>query len=83
MRSGDLTKKQMSSVPWPHLRPGAIAAGVKIEDGQRFALPNLRHSLSNWAEVQPKCVQAILRHSRVEFTWGLYTQEDSDEIRVA
>jgi integrase len=44
-----------------HLRPAAKAAGVKIEDGQRFGLHNLRHSLSNWlvnkAKVEPKTVQ--------------------------
>jgi len=31
-----------------HLRPAAKKAGVHIEDGQRFGLHNLRHSLSNW-----------------------------------
>ena len=45
-----------------------------IEDGQRFGLHNLRHSLSNWlvnkAKVEPKTVQGILRHS-----------EDSDDAR--
>jgi len=47
----------------------AKAAGVQIEDGQRFGLHNLRHSLSNWlvnkAKVEPKTVQGILRHSRI------------------
>lgn len=70
-----------------YLRPAAIAAGVKIEDGQRFGLHNLRHSLSNWlvnkAKVEPKTVQGILRHSRIQTTLDLYTQEDSDETRVA
>jgi len=41
-----------------HLRPAAKKAGVHIEDGQRFGLHNLRHSLSNWlvnkAKVEPK-----------------------------
>lgn len=49
-----------------HLRPAAKAAGVSIEDRQRFGLHNLRHSLSNWlvnkAKVEPKTVQGILRH---------------------
>jgi integrase len=31
-----------------HLRPAAKKTGVHIEDGQRFGLHNLRHSLSNW-----------------------------------
>jgi integrase len=70
-----------------HLRPAAKAAGVQIENGQRFGLHNLRHSLSNWlvnkAKVEPKTVQSILRHSRIQTTLDLYTQEDSDETRAA
>jgi integrase len=62
-----------------HLRPAAKAAGIRIEDGQRFGLHNLRHSLSNWlvnkAKVEPKTVQGILRHSRIQTTLDLYTQE--------
>ena len=62
-----------------HLRPAAILAGVQIEKGQRFGLHNLRHSLSNWlvnkAKVEPKTVQGILRHSRIQTTLDLYTQE--------
>lgn len=70
-----------------HLRPAAKKAGVQIQDGQRFGLHNLRHSLSNWlvnkTKVQPKTVQGILRHSRIQTTLDLYTQEDSDEARGA
>jgi len=70
-----------------HLRPAAKKAGVHIEDGQRFGLHNLRHSLSNWlvnkAKVEPKTVQGILRHSKIQTTLDLYTQEDSDETRAA
>jgi len=70
-----------------HLRPAAKAAGVRIEDGQRFGLHNLRHSLSNFlvntAKVQAKTVQGILRHSRIQTTLDLYTQEDGDETRAA
>lgn len=70
-----------------HLRPAAIMAGVTIVHGQRFGLHNLRHSLSNWlvnkAKVEPKTVQGILRHSRIQTTLDLYTQEDSDEARAA
>lgn len=58
-----------------------------IEDGQRFGLHNLRLSLSNWlvnkAKVAPKTVQGILRHSRIQTTLDLYTQEDSEEARAA
>lgn len=70
-----------------HLRPAALKAGVAIGDGQRFGLHNLRHSLSNWlvnkAKVEPKTVQGILRHSKIQTTLDLYTQEDSDETRAA
>lgn len=70
-----------------YLRPAAKAAGVLIEQGQRFGLHNLRHSLSNWlvnkAKVEPKTVQGILRHSKIQTTLDLYTQEDSDETRAA
>jgi integrase len=70
-----------------HLRPAARKAGVHIDDGQRFGLHNLRHSLSNWlvnkAKVEPKTVQGILRHAKIQTTLDLYTQEDSDETRAA
>jgi len=70
-----------------YLRPAAKKAGVQIADGQRFGLHNLRHSLSNWlvnkAKVEPKTVQGLLRHSKIQTTLDLYTQEDSDETRAA
>ena len=75
-----------SSFVADYLRPGAIAAGVAIADGPRFGLHNLRHSLSNWlvnkAKVEPKTVQGILRHSKIQTTLDLYTQDDSDEARA-
>ena len=70
-----------------HLRKAAIAAGIEIKSGQRFGLHNLRHSLSSWlvnkGKVDPKTVQAILRHSRIQTTLDLYTQGDGDETRAA
>jgi integrase len=70
-----------------HLRPAAIASGVEIRKSQRFGLHNLRHSLSHWlvttAKVDPKTVQGILRHSRIQTTLDLYTQENSDQTRGA
>jgi integrase len=70
-----------------HLRRAAIRTGVQIKNGQQFGLHNLRHSLSNWlvnkAKVEPKTVQGILRHSRIQTTLDLYTQHDGDEARVA
>ena len=65
-----------------YLRPAAKKDGVQIGDGQRFGLHNLRHSLSSWlvdkARVEPKTVQGILRHSKIQTTLDLYTQEDRD-----
>ena len=76
-----------SSFVADHLRPAAKKAGVLIQDGQRFGLHNLRHSLSNWlvnkAKVEPKTVQGLLRHAKIQTTLDLYTQEDSDETRAA
>jgi hypothetical protein len=37
----------------------------------------------NKAKVEPKTVQRILRHARVQMTLDLYTQEDSDETLAA
>ena len=37
----------------------------------------------NKAKVAPKTVQGILRHSRIQTTLDLYTQQDSDETRAA
>ena len=46
-----------------HLRPAAIAAGVKIAGGQRFGFHNLRHRLGTLlvtkAKTDPKTVQAL------------------------
>lgn len=70
-----------------HLRPAAKAAGVRIPDGERFGLHNLRHSLSNWLvnkrKENPKTVQGILRHGRIQTTLDLYTQADRDEMQAA
>jgi integrase len=70
-----------------HLRPAADAAGIQIPDGYRFGLHNLRHSLSSWlvnkGKVEPKTVQSLLRHSRIQTTLDLYTQGDGDETRAA
>jgi integrase len=68
-----------------HLRPAARNAGAKIPDRHRFGLHNLRHSLSNWlvnkAKENPKTVQGILGHSRIQTTLDLYT--DSERLRIA
>jgi integrase len=68
-------------------RPAAKKAGVVIPDGHRCGLHNLRHSLSNWlvnkAKENPKTVQGILGHSRIQTTLALYTDEDLDEMIAA
>lgn len=70
-----------------YLRPAAKEAGVAISAGHRFGLHNLRHSLSNWlvnvAKTEPKTVQGLLRHSKVQTTLDLYTQSDRNETRIA
>lgn len=70
-----------------YLRPAAKKAGVVIPDGHRWGLHNLRHSLSNWlvnkAKENPKTVQGILGHSRIQTTLDLYTDEDLDEMIAA
>ncbi len=77
----------MSCFSADHLRSAAIEAGLKIEKGQRFGLHNLRHSLSYWlvnkGKVEPKTVQSMLRHSKIQTTLDLYTQGDSDEMSTA
>lgn len=87
MRENGKKPLYASSFVADYLRPAAKQAGVQIADGQRFGLHNLRHSLSNWlvnkAKVEPKTVQGILRHSKIQTTLDLYTQEDSDETRAA
>jgi len=67
-----------------HLRPAALKAGAKIPEGYRFGLHNLRHSLSNWlvnkAKENPKTVQGILGHSRVQTTLDLYSDSDLEAM---
>jgi len=63
-----------------HLRPAATGAEVVLAKGQRFGLPNLRHSLSTWlvnkGKIDPKTVQGMLRHSDIRTTLHLYTHLD-------
>ena len=70
-----------------HLRTAAIRIGIDVPAGYRFGFHNLRHALSNWmvnkAKIEPKTVQGILRHSRIQTTLDLYTQQDKEEARTA
>ena len=60
---------------------------ILCKRGTKLGLHNLRHSLSRWlvnkAKVEPKTVQGILSHSKIQTTLLLYTQEDSDETPAA
>jgi hypothetical protein len=44
---------------------------------------NFSNWLVNKAKIEPKTVQGILRHAKVQTTLDLYTQEDSDETLAA
>jgi integrase len=73
------------------LRRSLTTCGESCErDHPRWAsggLHNLRQSLSNWlvnkAKENPKTVQGILGHSRIQTTLDLYTDEDLDEMIAA
>ena len=70
-----------------HLRPAAIAVGVRIPKGARFGFHNLRHSLSNWLvnkrKENPKTVQGMLRHAKIQTTLDLYSESDLAEMQAA
>jgi integrase len=60
-----------------YLRPAAIAAGVKLQPGQRFGFHNLRHSLATFLinkGTDIKTVQGLLRHANVTTTLSRYAQ---------
>ena len=82
-----LKPRVSNMLAWCYLRPAAIAAGVKIAEGQRFGFHNLRHSLATFlvtkAKADPKTVQALLRHANVRTTLQLYTQSVSDDRLAA
>jgi hypothetical protein len=53
------------------------------EENCRRGLTTSVLQLSNKAKVEPKTVQGILRHSRIQTTLDLYTQDDSDRLLAA
>ena len=68
--------RSASVLTFDHLRPAALAAGVKIKPGQRFGFHNFRHGLASWLVnkgTDVKTGQILLRHSNVKTTLGLYT----------
>jgi integrase len=59
------------------IRPAAIKAGIRLEQGQRFGFHNFRHSLATFLVSRGKdvkTIQELLRHSKVTTTLDLYSQ---------
>jgi len=80
------TPRSSSVLTGDHLRPAAIAAGVKLKKGQRFGFHNFRHGLASWLVNQGtdvKTVQGLLRHSNVKTTLGLYTHQVNSSMLAA
>lgn len=70
-----------------YLRPAAIAAGVKLENGQRFGLHSFRSSLATWLtsvdKADVKTTQGILRHADASTTLNEYAQSVPAEALAA
>jgi integrase len=80
------TPRSGSILTADYLRPAAIAAGVKLQPGQRFGFHNLRHGLASWLVNQGmdvKTVQGLLRHSNVTTTLGLYAHSVDASMMAA
>ena len=78
--------RSSSVLTWDHLRPAAIAAGVKLKKGQRFGFHNFRHGLASWLVNQGtdvKTVQGLLRHANVSTTLGLYAHRVNSSMLAA
>ena len=78
--------RSSSVLTWDHLRPAAIAAGVKLKKGQRFGFHNFRHGLASWLVNQGtdvKTVQGPLRHANVSTTLGLYAHRVNSSMLAA
>jgi integrase len=78
--------RSSSVLTWDHLRPAAVAAGVKLRKGQRFGFHNFRHGLASWLVNQGtdvKTVQGLLRHSNVKTTLGLYAHQVNSSMFAA
>jgi integrase len=70
-----------------YLRPAAVKAGVIAADWDgRFGFHNFRHSLASYlvrSKIDPKTVQALLRHSDVKTTLQLYSHSVSEDRMLA
>ena len=67
-----------------HLRPAALAAGIRIADGQRFGLHSLRSSMATWMvsidKTDVKTAQGNMRHAGPEIMLSKYAQVVTDEM---
>src|SRR6516162_4886116 len=80
-----------------YLRPAAVKAGILSshrddngrlvdDDPRRFGFHNLRHSLASFlvrTRIDPKTVQALLRHADVKTTLQLYAHSVSEDRLAA
>jgi integrase len=85
-RNKGKTPRSSSVLTSDHLRPAAIAAGVKLKPGQRFGFHNFRHGLASWLVnkgTDVKTVQGLLRHSNVKTTLGLYAHTVNGSMLAA
>ena len=73
-RSKGRTTRSSSVLTWDHLRPAAIAAGVKLKPGQRFGFHNFRHELASWL---------VNQGTDVKTTLGLYSHHVNSSMLAA
>jgi integrase len=70
-----------------YLRPAAVKAGILAKDDERrFGFHTCRHSLATFLvakDFDPKTVQALLRHSDIRRTLGLYAHADMEKGLLA
>ena len=64
--------------------PSVHVENLTVSRKRRSVDHNLRHSLSNWlvnkARENPKTVQGILGHSRIQTTLDLYSDTDLESM---
>ena len=85
-RNKGRTPRSASVLTSDYLRPAAVAAGVKLQPGQRFGFHNFRHGLASWLVnngTDVKTVQGLLRHSNVTTTLGLYAHSVNATMMAA
>ena len=70
-----------------HLRPAAKAPAFGFRTGSVSGFITSAIHSHNWLvnkrKENPKTVQGILRHGRIQTTLDLYTQADRDEMQAA